>query len=573
MNVADTLERARFDTRGLPEGFDPHELYEYRIQTLSKEATGIESFLYKYIPHSLIRSFAFAIDPFAKFKVAPYSITKANRTKYRQTASVLQQRFYRRTRDADSHAQQPNWGGVSNCWSPQQFYSNVDLTPLNSQLTSQPALVDVLKDTTSRTRLWGSEQGELELFKGFIHSPPRYARYGSTVQTIYPVVGSGVDDICKAHGGTTNNISGGRDIYTHSVHPSGGLLSSTTCNALRASEIAFNKALAQKNAISMLKGWSPFNRDYSLFRNLAELRDLPSSVLSLKETLGNLRKLYASLSTSPSLRKIVFDLKRTSADIPNEYLSYHFGWKQTYKDLMDLLVAPGKISKRYNFLIKRNGKPTTFRTSRVIETAEKDVPGFDYELFSGEYGGYPYTKSRIERVSELRLVINATFDFPPINNPYFRLNDYLDRIGVVPRVTDVYNLVPWTWLVDWFTGLGNYVECIDNINHDPSLINWGFITCSTKGRLITDFFTKTDIVDSFYVFGQTAPPPLIRTTANLHQSVYNYECQTRNDCATILDVKTTSVPSSLTAYQKSIIGALLAQRAEFSRAGSFRVRS
>lgn len=573
MGVADTFERAQVDTRGLPEGFDPHKLYEYRIQTLSKDATGLESFLYKYIPHSLIRSFAFAIDPTAKFKVSPYSITKANRTKWRQNASVLQIRSYTRTRDNNNFAQGPNYKGLSNCWDPSYFHLTVDTTPYTQLLTRQDALADYLKDTTSRTRLFGSEQGELELFKGFIHSPPRTVRSGSSVQTVFPVI-SPVDDLCRAKGGTNNNMSGGHDFYTETYGPTGGRLSASTHNALRTSELAFNKALAQKNAVSMLKGWSPFNRDYTLFRNLAELRDIPSSVLSLRETIKNLRQLYASLSTSPSLRKIVFDLSKTSRDIPNEYLSYHFGWKQTYKDLMDLLASPAKISKRYNFLIKRNGQPTTFRTSRVIETAEKNTPGFDYELSGNEYGGYPFIDSRIERKSELRLVINATFDFPPINTPYFRLNDYLDRIGIAPRVTDVYNLIPWTWLVDWFTGLGTYVECIDNINHDPSLINWGFLTCKTDGKLISDFHTKSDTVNNFYVFGDDAAfKQRITTNVNLHRSEYVYECQTRSDVSTVLDVKTTSVPSSLTAYQKSIIGALLAQRAHSSRADTFRVQS
>lgn len=573
MQVVDTVERARFDTRGLPEGFDPHKLYEYRFATLVKDATGIESFLYKYIPYSIIRSFAIAIDPTWQFKVSPYSITKANRTKWRQTASVLQNRFYTRSRDNDNWAQDPNYRGISNCWSPSLRHTFANTPPFTVALPSQGTLVDYLKDTTSRTRVFGSEQGELEMFKSFINSPERRIRGGSEVQTIYPITWDypPTDPCIVIAGGGHNLVSGGRDIYSEVQYPTGSRLSTSVHNALRTSEITFNKALAQKNAISLLKDWSPFRRDYTLFRNLAELRDIPSSVLSLKETLWNLRKLYVSLSTSPSLRKIIFDLRQTSKDIPNEYLSYHFGWKQTYKDLMDLLNAPAKISKKYNFLIKRNGQPTTFRTSRKYETAEKDVSGFDYDVSSLEYG-YPFSSSRLERTSELRLVINATFDFPPVNTPYFRFNNYLDRIGIAPRVTDVYNLIPWTWLVDWFTGFGNYVELIDNINHDPSLINWGMITCHTDGKLITEFRSKSDIVRSFYIFN-VSNSQQIETVTNRHTSELVYECQTRSDVATILDVKLTSVPSGLTAYQKSIIGALLAQRYDTSRSNSFRVKS
>lgn len=34
----------KVDTRGLPVGYDPHKLYEYRYDTLIKNSSGLESF-------------------------------------------------------------------------------------------------------------------------------------------------------------------------------------------------------------------------------------------------------------------------------------------------------------------------------------------------------------------------------------------------------------------------------------------------------------------------------------------------------------------------------------------------
>lgn len=556
----------RFDTRGLPEGYDPHKLYEYRYETLVKNpSSAFESFLYKYIPFSVIKSFAFAIDPTAPFKVAPGAITPASRIKWRQTASVLQRRKWSKNTSNLNWAQKPNYGGVSNCWDPALDFTSSNPTPQSGLLGSQDPLADYIKDTTARTRLVGSDQGELELFKGYLFSPARTVRNGSSNQTIYPHDGP-VDPGCAARGGSLNLVSGGYNYVTESVS-AGGRLSKATYDGLRSSEIAFAKALCQKHAIQMLKGWSPFQRDYSLFRNVVELKDMPRSILSLQQTVLDFRKLFVSLGTQPSLRRSIFDLRKVASDLPSEYLSFHFGWKQTFNDLMDLLVLPNKMAKKYNFLIKRNGLPTTFRVKRNILSAEKDVSGFQYDVFGPEYGAVLGT--RLERESELRLVVNATFDFPPINTPQFRVKEFLDRIGAVPRATDIYNLIPWTWLVDYFTGFGNYVECIDNINHDSSLVNWGMITCRTHGKLITEFRSKSDFVRTDSVFGVSST---VKTTTvgNNHTSILNYECQTRSDVAQVLSVKTTSVPSSLTTYQKSIIGALLAQRAEFGRRKPFR---
>lgn len=572
--IIDPLDGPRFDTRGLPEGYDPHMLYEYRFQKLKNSpASGLEWLLYQYIPESLIKSFAFAIDPTGPFKVAPGVITPENRTKYRATLSVLDARrvFYQRT--VQSYHSPVNYNGVGGCIGPGRVYSGFQ-DNYYQDLNDQGPVPDWLKDTTSRTRLMGSKQGTLSMFKGHLNSPPRTVSTLSSVSSVFvgspPLPG----DNCIAVGGTNVYQDGGTDNRYSTTIGYGARLPTSTHNALRLSEISYNEGLSQANIVSLLKGWSPFNRDYTLFRNLAELRDIPRSIRSLEQTIKDFRKLYVSLAKSPSTRKIIFDLKSAAKDIPNEYLSYHFGWKQTYKDLVDLLNSPYKISKRINFLISRSGQPTTFRSKREFVSGEKGVSGFEYEYLRDEFqppSGADYS-SRIERSSELRLVINAVFDFPPISSVRFRNDLWLERLGVVPRVTDVYNLVPWSWLVDYFTGFGNYVELIDNINHDPSLINWGVLTCVTQGKLTTDFHSKS--WRSVRTYAQNQPVIVSDTMAdNRHTSVYEYVCETRRDVASLLDVNTTSEPSSLTAYQKSIIGALLLQRLDHSRPGTFRPRS
>lgn len=560
------------DTRGLPQGYDPHKLYEYRFNQLKQQASGLEWYLYKYIPYSLLRSFAFAIDPTAAFKVAPGVVTPENRTKIRATDSVLNPRRIHYTRIVDSFAPTSNWNGINGCTSP--YVVHTGFTDSYYQgLTTQEVLPHKLVDTTGRTRLMGSKQGTLTMFKGHSFSPSR------VVSNLYSIHSEFYNpppvplDVCYLAGGTHNNRDGGTDNKYSQIEGTGARLSLTTYNQLRDHEIAYNVGLSQAHAVELLKGWSPFNREYSLFRNLAELRDIPHSITSLRQTVLDFRKLYVSLSKSPSTRKIIFDLKSAAKDIPNEYLSYHFGWKQTYKDLVDLLNSPYKLSRKINFLIARSGKPTTFRSKRQFVSGESGVSGYEYELLRDEYlASGDGAKSRIERESELRLVINATFDFPPISSVRFRNDLWLNRLGIVPRVTDVYNLVPWTWLVDYFTGFGNYVELIDNINHDPSLINWGLLSCVSKGKLVTDNLSHSYRSTRHYVQNVlTESADLV--VGNRHTSVYEFVCETRRDVATILDVNTTSEPTSLSAYQKSIIGAILAQRTDFSRKRAFPVRS
>ena len=564
------------DSRGLPEGMDLYKLYRYRYDTLKRDAVGFESFLYQLVPYSLAQSFAFAIDPAARFKVAPGVITAVNRTKYRATASVLNQGPRRRVRSyyKDTWSQLANYKGLAFCSSPNLVHNVTDIPEWQTQaLTRQVALPDKLKDTTRRTRLIGSSQGELEFFKSSVFSPERTHRW---VDREYRyATGVPVDPQCQAAGGIPDFEVGTEEIIRDRYTPNASTLSESTLNALITSEVALCREISARNAISMFKTVSPFSRSYSLARNVAELKDIPRSIISAQRTMDDLKKLWSSLSSSPATRAKVFDLAGNAAqNVPSEYLSFHFGWKQLYKDLSDLTKLPEKISKKMNLLIKRSGKPSTWRTTRSGISGATGVSGFEYEVDDKEFLNQPGggTFSRIERQWESRLVINATFDFPPINTPHLRQRFFADQVGLIPRFTDVYNIIPWTWLVDWFTGLGNYIELIEEINHDPLLINWGLMTTNIRGRLVTEFCSSSPIFTRISKDNVQVSNTGIGVN-NRHTSILEYECQIRDNASKVLDVRETTIRESLTPYQLSILGAILAQRIDNTRAGSFRPRS
>lgn len=563
MAIPNLTGATRYDTRGLPEGYDPHKFYEYRRDTLVKTANGIESFAYKYIPWSIMESFCFALDPMYQFKVAPYAITPYNRHRERGNSSVLQNRSYYRRFHNWSDSQDSNYHGISVCWSP-YFGKRIEANYENEyELGKQPALLDQSDDTTRRTRLFGSEQGTARFFKQYIHSPPRSRDQDSTFTFFY--YNEGPPSLsCSEVGGANNTRAYSEEHKHYEVRGSSAIMYPHYLSTIREREYTYCEELIAKHGLSMLKDWNPVTkRDYTLFRNIVELKDIPRSIASLQKTAEALKLAYNGLPRNRSLREAIISLNPIGKQIPNEYLSYNFGWRQLYRDTMDLLALPHKLSKKYKFLIERAGKPTTFRTKRTILSAVGDYsPEFDYDSITGEHS-IKYS-SRLDRTTELRLVINAKFDFPPPNEVSFRTGSFLDRIGAIPRPTDLYNLVPWTWLLDWFTGLGNYVEQIDNISRDKALINWGMITAKTNGSLSTAFQSSIDSSD-YLIFEGVTTSSLRRNTV-VHTSKMNYECQIRKDVAAILDVNTTSKPN-LTTYQQSIIGSILTQRGNVKRHG------
>lgn len=541
-------QRPRVDTRGLPEGYDPHYFYEYSSHERSKTADGVEGFLYRWMPLTLVKSFAFAIDPFSQFKVSSGVVTPVNRTRLRSRVSVLNTRYARTYAYTQSH----NFKSVLNHNFPPTYNAPVVNSDSTTLLLKQDVVPDRSKDTTVKTRLVSSGTGELELFKFQIFSPERRQIY----------VSSSDDRYISSTDGSVGQ-SGSVYRYERTYYPSAASITKTNINNLRDSELTRAYAEMPKLAISMFKDILPLRRNYSLFRNIVELRDIPRSIESYRKICGDLAKLDASLSKG--LRAVIFNTKTVLKDIPNEYLSFHFGWRQSLSDLAGLVNSPTKVAKQIEFLMARNGKATTYRSKRNFSNATPDVPGFSYE--TGFYDDGVVLKSRIDRSYEARMVVSNTYQFPPPDIPQLRKYYFWDKLGVNPRPTDIYNLIPWTWLVDWFTGLGNYVELIDEVNSDDGLINWGFLTLHCKGSLTTEFKSTTTSHYGMRVFssGPTQDFSRDEKVTNSHTSVLDYSLQLRKSLANVMDVNTTSDVNTLSSYQKSILGALLSQRSKYWR--------
>ncbi len=548
MSDAFIQQRPRVDTRGLPDGYDPHYFYEYASTRRAKQADGIEGLIYKWIPFSIIRSFAFAIDPFAEIKVSLGVITPVNRTRLRSKVSVLNTRHARTYAYTQSH----NFKSVLNHNFPPTYNTPVINSDSTTLLSKQDVVPDRCKDTTVKTRLLNSTQGELELFKFNIYSGIR--------KTVY--VSSSDDRYVSSTDGSVG-FSGSTYRYERTYSPSAASITKTVINNLRDSEILRAQTLMPKYALSMYKDIFPTRRNYTLFRNIVELRDVPRSVLSLYKVSYDLYKLDRSLPKG--LRDVIFNGKAVLKDIPNEYLSFHFGWKQLISDLNGLINEPAKISKQISFLLKRQAKDTTYRLKRELIDSTSDAPGFSYE--TDFYTDSPVTKSRISRKYEFRMVVSAKINLPPPDTPFLREKLFLSKYGVWPTPTDIYNLIPWSWLVDWFTGCGNYIDIIDSINRDDRLINWGVLTVDLEGSLKTNFHWSTT---SHYGVRTFSSGPTIDNSRDEkksydHTSELAYTLQLRKSLAGIMDVDTTSDPSTLNSYQKSILGALLSQRSPYWR--------
>lgn len=508
---------------------DPRSVYESSAKRRARAANGLERFAYLVFGPQLISSIAFALDPWSEYRFPTMKITPANRTTKLQCVVPKYRgvKGHTTTTTCASHQDPLLTCGVSSTTGASGVTcgSGTVYGPQNN-LSVQQAIPGFRKDTTVRTRPIGSKGGEFELYVPFVSCPPRNSSSSTSSKIIYF---ANIDCLLQwseqRHDKVTLGLGPGAavDPSLYSGYPS--------TESTRFSQ------LASKLALGMVRESLPTRRKYTLFRNIAELKDLP---LLLRKTT----ELYRD---APSL----LELKGQGS----QYLNYEFGWKATYEAILDMLKAPELITKQVNYLILRNGLSTSFRARRSgLEEFTGAGPNVNYDIYGDEYG-WEFNYGPHRRQWSMHSVINYTLKFPSIDIPKLREDLFTDLLGTNPRPSDVYDLVPWTWLVDWFGGLGEYIDLMNSLAVDPSVFNYGYLTYKAEVRMPVRFIAKRLNSHGVSIDGVSSSQSW--ETKFTHTTVPGYRYTKRIDISSVAGMKALSRPNTLSGGQLAIIGALL----------------
>lgn len=330
-------------------------------------------------------------------------------------------------------------------------------------------------------------------------------------------------------------------------------------NSLKDSAWSTIQTEINKKALQVMMGTLPAFRPFTFGRSLIELRDLPRSILSLRDSMSALGHIYNDLGKA---RDLVFSLHEGAKRVPKEYLGYHFAWKQMYEDVKKILLSPERVAKRFNYLMQRAGRDSIHRYAIKYPLDDLTGPGFSYDpIYECEYDRSFDTIHT--REIELRGVSSLYFDFPEVALPVLHKRFKQDMLGLELRITDIYKVIPWTWLYDWFSSLGNYLDIIETVNRDKTTINYGFITGVIRGRIRTRY--KYSYRSLLYDYGQNAPSFTVheeKVTTCLHTSELEYVAATRMGAHKLglPNIHQIATKKNLTPWQQSILAALLAAR-------------
>jgi hypothetical protein len=234
------------------------------------------------------------------------------------------------------------------------------------------------------------------------------------------------------------------------------------------------------------KAWSdkkPTAQRGGLGQALGELHDLPTlpKVLAYKNALKQ-----AGRNTKWS------ELAKATG---HNHLNYVFGWVPLLSDIRDLWKNSKDLQKNLSQLIRDNGRPVRRKgkagqssdvTTVVTTSGSGNPPNVSPVLAIGCYSGN--WEKRVETRVITDYYFSARFryyvDFQ--THGIIQDNDTAHRVsklllGAELSPYTLYQLMPWSWFIDWFTNLGSVINNLVNDAGDNLVADYAYINgkCTT----------------------------------------------------------------------------------------------
>lgn len=588
------------------------DLYRQRARELEVEAKAdhqhpLEYRLYKILGPDLMGSIAFALDPYWQLQlkarkdhmlssVYPVTISPAVRKRIFPCIWPITIRSTER-HHGETIGNDPVFNGAFWTVGPLYRFGVVDQDH-SGVLGTQGLVNGFVVDSTDKTRngsasdrKWsnsGALKDKRQRSKGLIKGEGCLELFKSSLtgtQTSYSYLQTSADTfqrqaVTGPGGSPINTVARQRISRWGSANAPCAKVDPTAVSNYLTFERTYASNLMSAKAEMLFERCLPKGRQYNLAYQIGELKDLPKLIWSLHDKLV-LWKLFEqkvgvsrfkNLLTSASSWSKEFvnsygsylknlGLHDLDKEIANLYLEFKFGWQSLYQAIDQLIRSPQSIGRKVNYLVARNGKNVVLRSSiRYVEpmtTSFPPVSMLQMNLLNTD-ASIPNTNIASKDV-QLRCMIAGKVNFPKVDLPNLKVKLWTDKLGLTPSPGDIYDLVPWTWMIDWFGGLGDYIHLMDAVNDDHFIINYGFLT----------YISKLTVIANQYTYGQcsqttTVIPPNTTTGGSFRsevraEGIFTSKYQLRRDLSDFATGVKKYSGQGLSPFQSSILTALFSK--------------
>jgi hypothetical protein len=185
-----------------------------------------------------------------------------------------------------------------------------------------------------------------------------------------------------------------------------------------------------------------------------------------KPLMNGFAAAFEAMRDTPQLLRSGFiNPKKPLATIGNYWLAEQFGWKPLLQDVRNFVVNHFKAKDLLDQLIRDNGKPVRRRVAIAPVMNDFGVSTFtgyryiEQGFVTQAYASEPVGKFHWTQGYDCWL--SGTFRYWLPEGPQdwrWRANMLATIFGLYPSPAQVYKLIPWSWLTDWFTSAGAVVD-------------------------------------------------------------------------------------------------------------------
>ncbi len=177
--------------------------------------------------------------------------------------------------------------------------------------------------------------------------------------------------------------------------------------------------------------------------------------------------------------------ERTTNSVGGEYLNYRFGIQPFISDFQSAKHAFEKEDQIIRQLIAGSGKKIQRSVSLLRETStteSRSTQGL-YPLIPWVPASQNQVLETITTSSSREVWFSGTYSYyyKPSDNPFINQMDRLRLVyGIDPSVSTAWELMPYSWLLDWQANTGEVMENITRFANDGLVLRWGYVMCRQR---------------------------------------------------------------------------------------------
>lgn len=209
-----------------------------------------------------------------------------------------------------------------------------------------------------------------------------------------------------------------------------------------------------------------------LAQSIAELKELPSFILGLQNAFGRATRL-----TLKDLGDTQLTYWMAVMPLVNDLKNLHKTWKNQEAILAQLVRDNGRPVRRRRKLLKTNSTSTV--------------------TLAGNQG---YTMGPVDQLYQEGLLTRTTstskdvwfsgrfqYYIPDVGTVGWRRRAIRELYGIKPSVRLLWELTPWSWLIDWFISVGDVLGNLEDDLAENLVAHYAFLMASVRTSVREDF--------------------------------------------------------------------------------------